>query len=169
VNCHRKWPIAFEGEKTPLSKDIDDLQSGLRTDFDQKLNELSNLLIRFRALIVSPPKGAKVANDEEVLDPTDESPLSHSMSDTTADLVTDVEFDKEKHESIINTEQIESARFEFGLYKLNSQLYRFRLELDQELEYREEPLHVHFRAESELSKILQQINDRTSEKHPDNQ
>lgn len=54
----------------------------------------------------------------------------------------------------------EPARFETGLYHLNSQLYRFKLELDQELEFREEPLHVHFRHQSELAQVLQQITEK---------
>ena len=54
----------------------------------------------------------------------------------------------------------EPARFETGLYQLNSQLYRFKLELDQELEFREEPLHIHFQHQSELAKVLQQITEK---------
>lgn len=54
----------------------------------------------------------------------------------------------------------EPARFETGLYLLNSQLYRFKLELDQELEFREEPLHIHFQHQSELAKVLQQITEK---------
>lgn len=54
----------------------------------------------------------------------------------------------------------EPARFETGLYHLNSQLYRFKLELDQELEFREEPLHVHFRHQSELAQVLRQITEK---------
>jgi len=54
----------------------------------------------------------------------------------------------------------EPARFESGLYQLNSQLYRFKLELDQELEFREEPLHIHFQHQSELAKVLQQITEK---------
>ena len=49
------------------------------------------------------------------------------------------------------------ARFETGLYQLNSQLMRFKLELDQEMEFRQQPLHVHFRSQSELAKVLQRI------------
>ena len=37
-----------------LSRDLESLQAGIRTDFDQKLGELANLLARFKAMVVAP-------------------------------------------------------------------------------------------------------------------
>ena len=46
-----------------LSRDIENVQAGLRIDFDQKLGELANLLARFKAL-VSAPEGKPANNDK---------------------------------------------------------------------------------------------------------
>jgi len=165
-----------DGKKSSsLSNDIDSLQSGIRIDFDQKLGELADLLARFKALVVSPNAINKAAaNDDsseeqlqsgttQVLSVDDTEALDTETLSVSSEDITDVAgFTPRTPASFAET-----ARFENGLYKLNSQLYRFRLELDQEMEFREEPLHTHFRRESDLSIILQQISDRSSEKHPD--
>jgi len=131
-----------------LSQDIDQLQTGLKIDFDQKLGELTNLLAKFKSLVTasnSPVPTQIAANEPAVEDSVDVEtsvPLTCELADDAAT----------------------GARFEHGLYQLNSQLYRFRLELDQEMEFREEPLHVHFREPSELSDVLQQLSDNSKEK-----
>jgi len=160
-----------DGKKSSsLSKDIDSLQSGIRIDFDQKLGELADLLARFKALIVSP----NLINKAAANDDSSEEQLQSGTTKLVS--VDDTETPSVSSEDITDVAGFtprtpasfaETARFENGLYKLNSQLYRFRLELDQEMEFREEPLHTHFRRESDLSIILQQISDRSSEKHPD--
>lgn len=180
-----------------LARDIEDLNKGMRIDFDQKLSELADLLSRFKALVapsqvVAPFDNAanddatskdysktdqhvadnaipaitpgKNALDEDAAKVSNVAPLFNKMSTTSAE-----ESSQQAEPSTPSAPSPyapEPARFETGLYKLNSQLYRFRLELDQELEFREEPLHVHFRQESELSRILQKINEKSSEKHP---
>ena len=160
-----------DGKKSQsLSNDIDSLQSGIRIDFDQKLGELAVLLARFKALVVSTDDvhNKSAANDdtaeakesEEATHATTET--TETLSDNTEELTDVADFTPSSPISYAET-----ARFEHGLYKLNSQLYRFRLELDQEMEFREEPLHVHFRQQSELAIILQQLNERSSEKNPD--
>ena len=163
-------------KSSSISNDIDSLQSGIKIDFDQKLGELAGLLARFKALVVS-PNGAtnnKAANDDSsevapqkstsTYEGTDNTETVTGAKTITSEDITDVAAFK----PAAPTYFAETARFENGLYKLNSQLYRFRLELDQEMEFREEPLHTHFSQESELSAILQEISDRSSEKHSDN-
>ena len=170
-----------------LCKDISSLQSGLRTDFDQKISDLTDLLARFKALVGAGKDTA--ANDSSIADPTPinsttEKPghtgdssdqqsitigtLESGISSTPEDsvpLLTKVVKDEPAHDT--SGSFGETARFENGLYKLNCQLYRFRLELDQEMEFREEPLHLHFRQQSELSMMLQKISIRSGEKNPD--
>ena len=175
-----------------LSRDIEDLNNGLRIDFDQKLSELAELLGRFKALVVAPSSDA--ANDDSKAD-TSVTPAQNLSDETKASdtstplpgcaLENPAEESLESHptDDSSNTETTpvtapesapvvqsqyapEPARFETGLYKLNCQLYRFRLELDQELEFREEPLHIHFQQESDLSKLFQKLSDKSIEKHP---
>lgn len=155
-----------DGQKSQsLSRDIDSLQSGIRVDFDQKLSELAVLLARFKALVVSPNAAA---NDDTVNTAQDtECGISDEPcgeQEMTQEQIADIEEFTPSEISL----HAEAARFENGLYKLNSQLYRFRLELDQEMEFREEPLHLYFRSQSELSIVLRKISDHSSEKHPDN-
>lgn len=199
-----------------LSRDIEELNKGLRIDFDQKLGELSDLLARFKALISAPSTKAAndAANNEDDKDSSTKNrtleirsanvtplfsqlPAVVAKPESPVDLNSPACFDPEPenvekdnvekasqdygNESVDDTQAAEAlfpapasaphsgepARFETGLYKLNCQLYRFRLELDQELEFREEPLHIHFRQESELSQLLQKLNEESSEKHPD--
>lgn len=178
-----------------LSRDIESLQAGMRVDFDQKLGELANLLARFKAMVAAPDSNA--ANDDAKPDEiitsvaanvtanTEVSDLvnEHIEEDSSATVPTNVlkSATESSEASAANDAPVqqptstkpfslytaEPARFESGLYKLNCQLYRFRLELDQEMEFREEPLHIHFHQESELSKILQKISDKSSEINPD--
>jgi len=136
-----------------LSKDLDQLQTGLKVDFDQKLGELTNLLAKFKSLVTASDNQITTelaANDTVVEDNTNAEVIA-PVATTQA--------------TVNTTPETSSARFEQGLYKLNSQLYRFRLELDQEMEFREEPLHVHFSESSELSEVLQQISDSSKEEH----
>ena len=175
-----------------LGKDISSLQSGLRTDFDQKISDLTDLLARFKALVGAGKGGA--ANDSSITDTyvitapnkhngdklndtgtnpdersikigTLESGISSSQEDSVPLLTKKVANDTPAQNTL--TSFSETARFESGLYKLNCQLYRFRLELDQEMEFREEPLHLHFRQQSELSMMLQKISVRSGEKNSD--
>jgi len=96
-----------------------------------------------------------------------------SEPDTIPDATNDIDSSNEQKNNIdaqasgnksskspISLFATESARFESGLYQLNCQLYRFKLELDQELEFREEPLHIHFQNHSELARVLQQISEK---------
>ncbi len=178
-----------------LSRDIEDLDNGLKTDFDQKLGEIADLLARFKALIVAPAKAA--ANEDNNTKPNCVTPANPAEDTkelaTVTPLFSNATVNNELDNSTApetakdlpttdsnNTNELtdyapiaakttqspyapEPARFETGLYKLNSQLYRFRLELDQEMEFREEPLHLHFRQESELSIVFQKLSDTTSE------
>jgi len=170
-----------------LSRDIESLQAGMRVDFDQKLGELSNLLARFKAMVAAPDGNAanddakpdeiitSVAANTEVPDlvneriEEDSSPnvLKSATESSEASAANDAHVQQPTSTKPFSLYTAEPARFESGLYKLNCQLYRFRLELDQEMEFREEPLHIHFHQESELSKILQKISDKSSEINPD--
>ncbi len=178
-----------------LSRDIEDLDNRLKTDFDQKLGEIADLLARFKALIVAPAKAA--ANEDNNTNLNSVTPANPAEDTkewaTVTPLFSNATVNNELDNSTApetakdlptpdsnNTNELtdcapiaaktthspyapEPARFETGLYKLNSQLYRFRLELDQEMEFREEPLHLHFRQESELSIVFQKLSDTTSE------
>ncbi len=176
-----------------LSSEIDSLQTGIRIDFDQKLGELADLLARFKKMVVAPGTDTTAANDASInadgeqndsinaddcqIDPetTNESQIANQapdLSHNTTDAGGAQPTESDSTDTIEETKKpsyfAETARFENGLYKLNCQLYRFRLELDQEMEFREEPLHVHFRQPSDLSAVLQKLSDRSSEKHSDN-
>ena len=176
-----------------LSSEIDNLRTGIRVDFDQKLGELADLLARFKKMVVAPDTDTTAANDASINEDggqndsintndcqidakiTNESQIANQTSESSHN-TTDVRgaqpTESNSTETIEDTKKpsyfAETARFENGLYKLNCQLYRFRLELDQEMEFREEPLHVHFRQPSDLSAVLQKLSDRSSEKHSDN-
>jgi len=137
-----------DGKKSQsLSNDIDSLQNGIRVDFDQKLGELAVLLARFKALVISP---AELTNKDAANDDVTGIKVSDEIQTDSAD-ATEIPADT-------NEELTDVADF--------TALYRFRLELDQEMEFREEPLHVHFRQQSELAIILQQINEKSSEENP---
>ncbi len=199
-----------------ISREIANLQQEIRDDFDQKLKELSGLMVRFRSLLSNDAQIrtdlAGAANDATLDDISrkDLAPESKTdgitqiidkeIGDALADIpiLTDRinnadEADSETSQvsadgkgalkivvnndskstdttpgcisSVSPSKQVsrfstEPARFESGLYQLNSQLYRFKLELDQELEFREEPLHIHFQHQSELAMVLQQITEK---------
>ncbi len=171
-----------------LSHEIEELQNGIKVDFDQKLSELSDLLQRFKALVLSTDKKAspEAANEPNAYSSNpDCAPTPQTVFQTQVQHAegakknsnVEIPFEKtpgaeDKEDTLEACKPVptlytaETARFENGLYKLNSQLYRFRLELDQEMEFREEPLHAHFSQQSELSQILQQMNERSIEKFP---
>lgn len=159
-----------------LSREIDNLQTGIRIDFDQKLAELTDLLQRFKAMVVSPNRSAANGPSDaplaQVIPFVKSLPTAESTpSESEIKPVVPIPANSTSTDTLAPTTSAysaETARFENGLYRLNSQLYRFRLELDQEMEFREEPLHIHFSQESELSILLQQINNRSIEKNPDN-
>ena len=174
-----------------LSRDVRDVNSGLRIDFDQKLAELTELLARFKALVAVTPSQDAMDDSNAIATPSTLKPVNvapiasaapSSDSKTGKPEAVNVESSDSSHTVVppdtapqISTTSTstpsryapEPARFETALYKLNCQLYRFRLELDQEMEFREEPLHEHFRQESELSVVLQKLNDKSSEINPD--
>lgn len=241
ANTNKQQPD-FSNEPEPtsrqktlsLSRDIEELQNGMRIDFDQKLSELAGLLARFKAMVIAPTSRV-AANDSAVASEIEQDisayskvvpitkNITHTQGNETPSHKTQGNETRD-NEAKGNTEQgavpeptvpaptirniiprnasgqnnsgqnvtnqnateqgtkrvqlnnpaqarhfvPEPARFENGLYKLNSQLYRFRLELDQEMEFREEPLHIHFHQKSELSLTLKMISDKSGEKHPDN-
>jgi len=108
-------------------------------------------------MVVAP--GGNAANDdakpENIVAPAAFKPeIPHLAEDDTSATVLKIASvnadagsandDADQEQARINPSSLrapESARFESGLYKLNCQLYRFRLELDQEMEFREELLH----------------------------
>jgi len=180
-----------------ISREIASLQQEIRDDFDQKLRELSGLMLKFKSLLANDgqlgPDQQTAANeatlddgsinvstfnegsneghqsiDKAISDVEADIPMltDRITDDTTSEIDKPVSAQDEKSESSgsnvtpITRYSTEPARFESGLYQLNSQLYRFKLELDQELEYREEPLHIHFQHQSELAKVLQQITEK---------
>lgn len=154
-----------------LTRDLSNLQQEIRIDFDQRISDLTSLMSKFRALMVSDIRSLHAANDAAVkADPvsTDIPILTKKIDDAA---LAESRIITKDSPGNVNNEQLaakkptagqlavmrETARFEAGLYQLNCQLYRFRLELDQELEYRQEPLHIHFSKQSDLSNVLEQI------------
>lgn len=141
-----------ENENTSdrLARDLSDLQKEIRQDFDQRIIDLSSLMGKFRALLINDSRARHSANDAE---------NSSEKADSQVPILTNKVEPTVEQPAIRRAlpEGYQRARFETGLYHLNSQLQRFRLELDQELEFRQQPLHVHFRHQSDLAKILQQI------------
>lgn len=147
-----------------ITRDLTSLQREIRVDFDQRINDLANILQRFKALMVTDIKHLHSANDSDQV-PT----LTQKIDDSSIageDLST---AQPSSTATPVKTDPLagyrETARFEAGLYQLNCQLYRFRLELDQELEFREEPLHQYFRGESELADVLKRITEKTSQEN----
>lgn len=147
-----------------ITRDLTSLQREIRVDFDQRINDLANILQRFKALMVTDIKHLHSANDSDQV-PT----LTQKIDDSSIageDLST---AQPSSPATSVKTDPLagyrETARFEAGLYQLNCQLYRFRLELDQELEFREEPLHQYFRGESELADVLKRITEKTSQEN----
>ena len=157
-----------EEKSRRITHELSFLQREIRGDFDQRINKFASMLEKFKTLMVTDIRALSSANH------TDDIPLlSKKVDDSTlaaTDLLENTDL-SEKPE--IKTDPLaayrETARFEAGLYQLNCQLYRFRLELDQELEFREEPLHLHFSKESALADVLKRTNDKTlQEKNTDN-
>lgn len=157
-----------------LTRDLSNLQQEIRIDFDQRISDLTSLMNKFKALMVSDIRSLNAANDasKQLADGNQEIPvLTNKIDDATlvdsqiiTPELTDAS-DQDTQKTVKPTAghlavMRETARFEAGLYQLNCQLYRFRLELDQELEYREEPLHIHFSQQSDLSHVLEQITDK---------
>lgn len=164
-------------------------------DFDQRISDLSNLMSKFRTLMVSDIRLLNAANDSKakadnipiLTNKIDDSTLANTTVINNSERFTAKDKPTTPERSQSKTTESpaklaaacapraetpyaprETARFEAGLYQLNCQLYRFRLELDQELEYRDEPLHVHFNDPSELASVLQQITQKQhQEKHTD--
>lgn len=159
-----------------LTRDLNVLQQEIRHDFGHRMSGLTNLMNRFRALMVSDIRSLNAANAAATPNPTDNIPLlTKRVDDATLavdqtiapsdDIGADETLFNEQHATkALATRNLaalrETARFEAGLYQLNCQLYRFRLELDQELEYRNEPLHLHFNHKSELACVLQEITQK---------
>ncbi|OED39140.1 hypothetical protein AB833_16505 [Chromatiales bacterium (ex Bugula neritina AB1)] len=150
-----------------LSRDLNNLQRDIRSDLDQKITDLTSLMRKFKALMVTDVRLLRAANEatsldsvpiltKKVEDSNDQSEATSTNRNNSADAEVPLPNAKNTTLSLLQ----ETARFETGLYHLNSQLYRFRLELDQELEYREEALHTHFRHQSDLAKVLQQITQK---------
>ena len=166
-------------------------------DFDQRISDLTTLMSKFKTLMVSDIRLLNAANDSKAKAAGDNIPLLTNKIDdstlakskvincserfTTKDKASTTRQSQSKpaesptEQAAVSAAQKENpyavretARFEAGLYQLNCQLYRFRLELDQELEYRDEPLHVHFSDPSDLASVLQQITQQKhQEKHTD--
>jgi hypothetical protein len=151
-------------EKTRrITKDLTSLQREIRDDFDQRISDLATILQKFKTLMITDIKSLNSIND------SDEFPvLTNKIDDSTladSDLLTSAEDTPAPGQSKADllAGYRETARFEAGLYQLNCQLYRFRLELDQELEFREEPLHQHFRNDSELAEVLKRITEKSQQ------
>ncbi len=157
-----------------LTRDLGNLQQEIRIDFDQRISGLSTLMNKFKALMVTDLRSLNAANDahkDTVINTSTVPVLTKKIDDATladskiiASELTEA-VDQPTTNPVKPTAghlavMRETARFEAGLYQLNCQLYRFRLELDQELEYREEPLHIHFNRQSDLSTVLEQITQK---------
>lgn len=132
-----------------IARDLTSLQREIRDDFDQRISNLANILQKFKTLMVTDIRSLSSANDEGQLP-------------TLTQRVSDIPSGPQDSPDLL-AGYSETARFEAGLYQLNCQLYRFRLELDQELEYREEPLHEHFRDESELADVLKRLTEKNQQ------
>ena len=150
-----------------LTRELSTLQHEIRVDFDQRINDLSTLMGKFKALMATDIRslnaisGQKNHNDDNIptlTDKIDDAALAESniISPDSAAGKPAAAKPTPAQMAVMR----ETARFEAGLYQLNCQLYRFRLELDQEMEYRQEPLHVHFSQQSELSNVLQEITQK---------
>ncbi len=154
-----------------ITRELTSLQREIRGDFDQRISDLSNILHKFKALMVTDIRALHSANDETNADAI--PMLTKKVDDSVISASDLLDAGDQPEKTPLKTDPMaayrETARFEAGLYQLNCQLYRFRLELDQELEFREEPLHIHFRDDSELASVLKQITDKTQqEKNTDN-
>lgn len=150
-----------------LTRELSTLQHEIRVDFDQRISDLSTLMGKFKALMATDIRSLNAISSQKhhsddgiptLTDKIDDAALAASnviSADTAAGKPVAA-----KPSAAQMAVMRETARFEAGLYQLNCQLYRFRLELDQEMEYRQEPLHIHFSQQSELSNVLQEITQK---------
>ncbi len=147
-----------------ITRDLNSLQREIRDDFDQRISDLASILQKFKSLMVTDIKSLSTHAESHDI-PT----LTAKIDDSTlaADKLLNTKDDEAASPAPRKTDPMaayrETARFEAGLYQLNCQLYRFRLELDQELEFREEPLHQHFRDDSELAEVLKRITEKSTQ------
>lgn len=159
-----------DSKSARLGQDITDLHKEVRQDFDQRIFDLTALMAKFKSLMINDIRSQPQQKDisqattgsRQTTQPL-EKPAAKPVPVITRKIAINQPAPKPAGQS---TRPIthHRARFETGLYQLNSQLQRFRLELDQELEFRQQPLHVHFRQQSELAKTLQEISLSNSEK-----
>lgn len=159
-----------DSKSTRLAQDITDLQKEIRQDFDQRIFDLTTIMARFKSLMINdvrsqsqqstaPNMQAPANRQADSQQPRSQQPrqipiLTRKVQLRAGEPAAPKPLVRPVHQR---------ARFETGLYRLNSQLQRFRLELDQELEFRQQPLHVHFRQPSELAKTLQQLSLNSDE------
>lgn len=155
-----------------LTRDLSNLQQEIRIDFDQRISDLTTLMNKFKALMVSDIRSLNATHRKiAAVDTTDIPVLTKKIDDAALADSKIINPELTAVSSQLPAKPVkptaghlavmrETARFEAGLYQLNCQLYRFRLELDQELEYREEPLHIHFSQQSDLSNVLEQITEK---------
>jgi len=115
-----------------ITRDLSSLQKEIREDFDQRISDLANILQKFKTLMVTDVKALNAANDHSVNDDDGIPTLTRKVDDSTlaeSDLLNN-QSDTAKPPAKTNPLDAyrETARFEAGLYQLNCQLYRFRLE-----------------------------------------
>jgi len=155
-----------------LTRELSTLQHDIRVDFDQRISDLTSLMGKFKALMASDIRSLNAITSQKKKLDGDIPTLTDKINDATlADSNVIPAANKPQTPAAQPSPaqmavMRETARFEAGLYQLNCQLYRFRLELDQEMEYRQEPLHIHFSQQSELSSVLQEITQK--KKHEQN-
>lgn len=149
-------------EKTRrITRDLTSLQREIRDDFDQRISDLASILQKFKTLMVTDIKSLSTVSESDEI-PTLTTKIDDStLAEDKLIAAVPVEDNKPPRKTDPLAAYRETARFEAGLYQLNCQLYRFRLELDQELEFREEPLHQHFHDDSELAEVLKRITEKS--------
>ncbi len=152
-----------DSKSTRLAQDITDLQKEIRQDFDQRIFDLTNIMARFKSLMINDVRSQSQQSSSTSMLPASAQPRSPQTDapDQRQIPILTRRVPLPQAEPAAQKKPMrplqQRARFETGLYRLNSQLQRFRLELDQELEFRQQPLHVHFRQPSDLAKTLQQL------------
>jgi len=168
-----------ESKSSRLAQDIDGLHKEIRQDFDQRIHDLSTLMGRFKALMSSDSRAQQRDGSAKQQNQAADSSKRPAGKTIQRRIPIPPPANASKGGSSTSNKDnsgqagasspsagtgYQPARFETGLYQLASQLQRFRLELDQELEFRQQPLHVHFRQQSELARSLQQISLDKQEK-----
>lgn len=153
-----------------LTRELSTLQHEIKIDFDQRISDLTSLMGKFKALMASDIRSLnaaissqKKANEIDIPTLTnkiDDAALADNNVISNEPAAGKPQAPAAKPTAAQMAVMRETARFEAGLYQLNCQLYRFRLELDQEMEYRQEPLHIHFSQQSDLSNVLQEITQK---------